>query len=124
MAKTFLTFSAVMGLFSVIFGAFGAHMLKARLDEYSLEVYQTGVTYQFFHTFALALVALLLLRGDLSWFRWSGWSFLLGTLIFSGTLYLLAFTGVRTWGAVTPIGGVLLIVGWVFLFVGILKSSF
>ena len=114
-ANLFLLLSAISGFLSVAFGAFGAHALKASLDEYHLKVFHTGVDYQFYHTFALALVGLLLLRGDQPLLRASGYSFLVGTVIFSGSLYLLALTRVGKWGAVTPIGGLAFLVGWVLL---------
>lgn len=108
--------AAVLGALGVAMGAFGAHGLKERLDAYSLDVYQTAVTYQMYHVPALLAVGLLGLagRGSPS-LSLAGWSFFLGILIFSGTLYVLSLTGLRWLGAITPIGGLLLIVGWVVL---------
>lgn len=114
-ANLFLFLSAISGFLSVAFGAFGAHALKASLDDYHLKVFHTGVEYQFYHTFALALVGLLLVRADQPLVRWSGYSFLAGILIFSGSLYLLALTRVGKWGAVTPIGGLAFLIGWALL---------
>lgn len=116
MANFFLSAAAVTGFLSVAFGAFGAHALKARLDEKYLAIFKTGVEYQFFHTFALALVAILLLRGETSLLRYAGWAFLVGIFIFSGSLYALALSQVGVLGAITPIGGVCFLVGWALLF--------
>ncbi|MEZ4749256.1 MAG: DUF423 domain-containing protein [Bdellovibrionota bacterium] len=113
MAKCFLTLSGVFGFLSVALGAFGAHALKDKLDAYQLGVFKTGVDYQFFHTLVIALVGLLLLRGESSLLKSSGYAFTFGILVFSGSLYLLAFTGQRWWGAITPIGGVSFLIGWV-----------
>lgn len=115
MAKCFLTLSGVFGFLSVALGAFAAHALKDRLDAYHLSVFKTGVEYQFFHTFAIALVGFLLFRGESSLLRSSGYAFTVGILIFSGSLYLLAFSGQRWLGAITPIGGLSFLIGWALL---------
>ncbi len=116
MANFFLIASSVAGFLSVALGAFATHGLKQILDEKYLAIFQTGVQYQFFHTFALALVALLLCRGDAPLLRAAGWSFLLGIVVFSGSLYGLALTRIGVLGAITPIGGVAFLVGWGLLF--------
>ena len=121
MAKCFLIASAVSGFLSVALGAFGAHALKDRLDEYHLKVFHTGVQYQFFHVFALALVAVLILRQYHPLLKASGYAFIIGTIIFSGSLYLLALTKVKLWGAVTPIGGLGFLIGWVLLAIALTK---
>ncbi len=97
-------------------GAFAAHALKDRFDDYSLKVFHTGVDYQFFHSFALAVVGILFLFTDHVLLRWAGSAFALGIFIFSGSLYLLAFTQIRVWGAVTPFGGISFLIGWGILF--------
>ncbi len=89
-------------------GAFGAHALKNRLTPDMLAVFETGVKYQVYH--ALALLLLAALRGPSK----AAWCFSAGIVIFSGSLYILALTGVRKWGAVTPIGGLLFLAGWLF----------
>jgi len=119
MAKFFLTASAVSGFLSVALGAFAAHGLKNKLDEYSLGVFHKGVEYQFYHTFALALVGMLLLRTELKTLTASGYAFMFGTVVFSGSLYILAFSGQKFWGAITPIGGLSLLAGWVFLTIAV-----
>lgn len=116
MARTFLLLAAVSGFLVVALGAFGAHGLKEKISAELLAVYQTGVLYQMFHTAALLVVALLLTQtSQLSALRWSGWLFVVGIIIFSGSLYLLALTGVRWLGAITPIGGVAFLAGWLSL---------
>ncbi len=90
-------------------GAFGAHALKTRLTPDMLAIFETGVRYQVYH--ALALLLLAAVRGPSK----AGWCFTAGIVLFSGSLYILALTGVRKWGAVTPIGGVLFLIGWLIL---------
>ncbi|GIO04100.1 DUF423 domain-containing protein [Brevibacillus reuszeri] len=114
--KLFLMLGSISGFLSVALGAFGAHALKEKLDEYSLGIFHTGVTYQTTHALALVLVALLLKwYPDSSGLVWAGWCFVAGTLIFSGSLYTLAMTGIKVLGAITPIGGVLFLIGWALL---------
>lgn len=115
MGKTFLLLGSVSGFLSVALGAFGAHALKERLDAYSLGVYQTGVQYQFFHALALVAVGILLSRADDPLLRTAGYAFAFGSVIFSGSLYVLALSGVRAWGAVTPFGGMGFLAGWALL---------
>ena len=114
-----LALGSIYGFLGVAFGAFGAHALKDRLDAYSLDVWRTAVQYQLWH--ALALVALGVLAQVPSAQTISarangaGWAFTIGVLIFSGTLYLLALSGIKWLGAITPLGGLSLLVGWVWL---------
>lgn len=120
MAKTFLLIAAISGLLAVALGAFGAHAMKARLTEDMLAVYQTGVAYHFYHTLALLVVALLIQQyPQAGLFQWSGWAMVAGLLIFSGSLYLLSITGLKWLGAITPIGGLAFMVGWLSLAVGV-----
>jgi uncharacterized membrane protein YgdD (TMEM256/DUF423 family) len=122
MANALLLTAAVSGLTAVGFGAFGAHALKARLDSDLLAIYQTGVQYHFYHTLALLAVVLLSLHAPRqALLQWSGWLFVVGILIFSGSLYLLALSGVRWLGAITPIGGVAFIGGWLLLAIAALQ---
>lgn len=116
MVKIFLVIAAISGLMAVVIGAFGAHGLKGKVAEDLMAIYQTGVQYHFYHTFALLCVSLLLLRyPQLGLLNWSGGFFIAGTLIFSGSLYVMALTGFRWLGAVTPMGGAALIIGWLLL---------
>lgn len=113
--KLWLAFGAAYGLLGVALGAFGAHALKARLTDDLLAVYRTAVEYQFWHALALVLVGLLALQRPAGALNVAGAAFALGVLLFSGSLYTLALSGVRAFGAVTPIGGALLLCGWAAL---------
>lgn len=114
-----LFIAAIGGLLSVAFGAFGAHALRARLDSQALAVFETAVQYQFHHSLALLAVALLMLQHPGSaLLRSSAVLFTLGIVVFSGSLYLLSFTGLRWLGAITPLGGLAFIAGWACLAAG------
>jgi uncharacterized membrane protein YgdD (TMEM256/DUF423 family) len=115
MDRTFLLVGALAGLIGVGFGAFGAHGLRARLSPEMLAVFETGVRYQMYHAFAILIVALALARLDVPLIRAAGWSFTAGIVLFSGSLYALALTGVTTLGAITPVGGVAFLIGWALL---------
>ncbi len=118
--RLWLTLGAVNGFFSVALGAFAAHGLKGRLTEQMLGVFDKGVDYQGFHAIALLVAGLLLLQQpDSRALKWAAALFLGGTLLFSGSLYLLALSGVRAWGAVTPFGGTAFLMGWVLLGIGV-----
>ncbi len=118
----FLVISGVSGFVAVAAGAFGAHALKARLPADLLAVFETGARYEMYHALALGLVAFGRARAASQLWDWSGWMFVLGTVLFSGSLYLLALTGVRAWGAVTPFGGLAFLAGWALLAVAALKA--
>jgi uncharacterized membrane protein YgdD (TMEM256/DUF423 family) len=105
--------TAFAGL-AVVLGAFGAHTLRARLAPHDLETFETAVRYQMYHAFALLAAAWLLSRG-VPWAGNAAWAFVAGTVIFSGSLYLLVATGQRWLGAITPIGGLAFIAGWLML---------
>jgi uncharacterized membrane protein YgdD (TMEM256/DUF423 family) len=123
MGKLFLILASLNGALVVALGAFGAHGLKSRLSPEMMAVYQTGVTYHFYHTLALLAVGLLALHTPGSaWVKISGWFLLAGILLFSGSLYALSLSGVRWLGAITPIGGTAFIIGWILLAVGVVKS--
>ena len=116
MAKVFITLASFSGLLAVAFGAFGAHALKNRLDDYAMGVFQTAVQYHFYHSLALLAVGVIALNyPHVALLRSSGWLFTLGIVVFSGSLYLLSLTGLRWLGAVTPIGGLAFIAGWACL---------
>jgi uncharacterized membrane protein YgdD (TMEM256/DUF423 family) len=110
MARTFIVWGAVLAFLAVALGAFGAHGLRDRLSTESLTIYQTGVQYHIIH--ALALLLLAALADKVRFFALVGWLFIFGVLIFSGSLYLLAITGDRWLGTITPIGGLCLLGGW------------
>lgn len=115
MERTFLVLGALSAGISVAAGAFGAHALKARLSADLLAVFETGARYQMFHALAILAVALAWPRFAGPLLAWAGWLFAAGTVLFSGSLYALALTGIRALGAVTPIGGVAFLAGWVAL---------
>ena len=122
MTKTFLIIAAVFGFLGVAFGAFGAHALKDKLTPQLLETFETGVRYQMYHVFAIAVVALVSEHWRIGLFNISGWLFVAGIIIFSGSLYILSLTGEKIWGAVTPFGGLALLAGWLTLAIGLYKS--
>jgi uncharacterized membrane protein YgdD (TMEM256/DUF423 family) len=115
MDRIFAVLGALSGFLAVGAGAFGAHALKARLTPDLLAVFDTGARYQMFHALALLAVAWASARWPGRTALASGWCFVAGTLVFSGSLYLLALTGVRGFGAITPLGGVLFLAGWLLL---------
>jgi uncharacterized membrane protein YgdD (TMEM256/DUF423 family) len=116
MDRTFLLIGAVLGFLGVALGAFAAHGLKNRLSPEMLEVFDTGVRYHMYHTFAVLIVAAAIGHiGNARLLAMAGWFFFAGILLFSGSLYALALTGVGILGAVTPIGGVLFLIGWACL---------
>jgi uncharacterized membrane protein YgdD (TMEM256/DUF423 family) len=112
MDKTLLLVGAVAGFLAVALGAFGAHGLRSRLSPDMLAVFETGVRYHMYHTLAILVVALMLARIDGWMIRAAGWAFTVGIVLFSGSLYLLALTGVTVLGAITPIGGLAFLLGW------------
>src|SRR5436190_5583233 len=106
MDRTFLLIGAVLGFLGVSFGAFGAHALRSRLSPEMLAVFETAVRYQMYHTFAVLIVAAAIGRiGDAQLLVVAGWIFLAGILLFCGSLYALALTGIGILGAITPLGG-------------------
>ena len=117
MQRTFLIIAAVSGLIAVILGAFGAHALRGKLEPKLFDVFETGVRYQFFHTFALIAVALLIDKLGTAQLVPAGWLFVAGIVLFSGSLYLLAVKSWKWLGPVTPLGGLLFIAGWVMLLI-------
>lgn len=114
MSRIFLAIASIFGGLSVAAGAFAAHALSERLSERSLEIFQTAARYQMYHALALILVALLINRAEFSQptLVAAGWSFIIGILIFSGSLYVLSLTNVKVLGAITPLGGAAFIAGW------------
>jgi uncharacterized membrane protein YgdD (TMEM256/DUF423 family) len=115
-STTSIRLGAALGALAVVAGAFGAHALQGRLDERMLQTFEVAVRYQTYHALALVLCGLLAERG----WRAAGAAraLLAGVLVFSGTLYALVLTGAKWLGAITPVGGVLLVVGWILLALG------
>lgn len=114
MARIFLGIAAIFGGLSVAGGAFASHALKEKLSERAIEIFETGARYQMYHALALLMVALLLSRAEAaqSTLIAAGVAFVVGVVIFSGSLYTLSLTNIKWLGAITPLGGVALIIGW------------
>jgi len=123
MDRLWIATGAASSFVSVAAGAFGAHVLRARLETDLLAVFETGARYQMYHALALIAVGLLCARSPSTAGTVAGVGFGAGTVLFSGSLYLLALTGTRWLGAVTPVGGVAFLVGWVALAVAALRSA-
>lgn len=123
MDRTFVILGATLGLLAVAAGAFGAHALRERLTPPDLSVFETAARYQMYHALALLLVGGLAGRWPGGLWAAGGWLFVVGTLVFSGSLYLLALTGVRWLGAVTPFGGACLLGGWGCLALAALREG-
>ena len=115
MNRTFWMLGCAFGFLAVAAGAFGAHALRARLGPELLAVWETAARYQMYHALALLAVAMAAGRWPGGGWTAAGWLFTGGILVFSGSLYLLAFSGVRWLGAVTPLGGLCLLAGWIAL---------
>ena len=113
--KIFLFLGGLSGFISVAAGAFGAHALRQRLSSESLSIYETGARYQMYHALALLAVAWASTRWTGLAVQLAGWCFVAGTVLFSGSLFALAFTDLRAIGAVTPLGGLAFLLGWLSL---------
>ena len=122
MSKYFIFLGSINAFLAVALGAFGAHALKSRLSADMLEIYHTGVNYHIFHALGLILIGIIahwLNQSPLV--NWSGGLILAGIIIFSGSLYVLSMTGIRTFGVITPIGGIAFLAGWILLAYASLK---
>ncbi len=115
MHRFFLITGSLLGALSVALGAFGAHSLKKIVSPEAVGIFETGVRYQFYHTFGLLLIAVLYEKFSNKWLVWAGNSFLAGILLFSGSLYMLALLNAGN----TPFGGLFFIAGWLFLMWGV-----
>jgi uncharacterized membrane protein YgdD (TMEM256/DUF423 family) len=126
MAQIFLSVAAILGGLSVAAGAFASHALKEKISERALEIFETGARYQMYHALALFLVALLIARIDSppATLIATGWLFIIGIGVFSGSLYALSLTDIKLLGAITPLGGVAFIAGWAALAVAAWNLKF
>lgn len=121
--------AAVLGALSVALGAFGAHMLKQIVPADTISTFDTGVRYQFYHTFALLAVAILYEKFSQGLMRWAGSCFIIGIVLFSGSLYLLtafkatATVGMDKFGIITPFGGLFFIAGWLLMLIAFFRNS-
>lgn len=118
--KLFVVLGAVNAFISVALGAFGAHGLEGRISDHYIAVWETAVQYQMFHAMGLIAIGILAGMTDIS-MNTAGWLMFAGIIFFSGSLYVLAVSGISILGAVTPIGGVLFLVSWVMVIIGIVK---
>jgi uncharacterized membrane protein YgdD (TMEM256/DUF423 family) len=115
MERLFFSLGGISAMISVAAGAFGAHALRDRLAPGSLAIFETAARYQMYHALGLFAAAGAASRWPSPWPHWAGWLFVVGTLLFSGSLYTLALTGTRWLGAITPVGGVAFLAGWLCL---------
>ncbi|MEO8766532.1 MAG: DUF423 domain-containing protein [Ginsengibacter sp.] len=128
MHKGFLKTAAWFGFFSVALGAFAAHSLRQYISEYAVSIFETGARYQFYHVFALLACGILYREFQNKFIKTAGKLFIAGIVLFSGSLYVLTFikgiviAGYDWIGAITPIGGLCFIAGWVCLFIGVYKK--
>lgn len=129
MHKGFLKTGVLIGALSVALGAFAAHSLKESVSDYAVSIFETGVRYQFYHAFALLASGIFYKEFQNKFIKWSGKLFITGIILFSGSLYMLTFIkaavkpGYNWVGAITPIGGLCFIAGWLCLFLGVLKKT-
>jgi len=121
MSRHFAATGAILGFLAVVLGAFGTHALKSRLTLEMLAIFETGARYQMYHALALIGAAWAAGSAEARYARWSAWVFVAGTVIFCGSLYALALSGVRALGAITPLGGGLLLLGWWLLATAFLR---
>lgn len=128
MHKGFIKTAAILGAFSVAIGAFAAHKLKGTISDYALEIFETAVKYQFYHVFALLASGILYKEYSNKLLQWSGILFIAGIILFSGSLYVLSaikaavLPGYNWVGAITPLGGLCFITGWICMFLGVSKK--
>lgn len=117
----FLIIGALMGMLAVILGAFGAHLLEKILEPSLLQIFHTGVEYQFYHAFALLTTGLLRDHASHKLLNYAGYAFILGILLFSGSLYLYTMSSITAIAIITPFGGTAFIAGWFFLILFLIK---
>jgi uncharacterized membrane protein YgdD (TMEM256/DUF423 family) len=129
MNRNFLSIAALLGALSVALGAFAAHKLRTMTSPETVAIFETGVRYQFYHVFALLSVAFLSEKINNKWMIWAGNSFIMGIILFCGSLYALTALTIaesthRTLvGIATPIGGLFFILGWVFMYIGVVRRD-
>jgi uncharacterized membrane protein YgdD (TMEM256/DUF423 family) len=122
MVKTILMTASILLALAVALGAFGAHGLKSQLSTEMMQTYKTGVEYHFYHALGLLLIGILSVSLPSGLLNWSAILLFAGIILFSGSLYVLTITGIKWLGAVTPIGGLSFIAGWILLFLAVWKK--
>lgn len=120
--RTYLLIGALLALLGVMLGAFGAHSLKNILDANALATFEVGVRYQLYHALAVIVLGGLAAQANLRWCRRAALLFIVGCVLFSGSIYLLALTGMKWFGPITPLGGGCFMAGWVALVIGLIKG--
>ena len=123
MGKTIIMTAAVFLTLAVALGAFGAHGLKSHLSAEMMGTYKTGIEYHFYHALGLLLVGVLAFYQPGVYLKWSAIFLVSGIILFSGSLYILAVSGIKWLGAITPLGGLSFIIGWILLFVAFWKDT-
>ena len=129
MNRNFLSIAALLGALSVALGAFAAHKLRTMTSPDVVAIFETGVRYQFYHVFAILFVAFLSEKVNNKWMIWAGNCFIMGIVLFCGSLYALTALAIAESthralvGIATPIGGVFFILGWVFMYLGVIKKE-
>ena len=121
MMKILLAIAAVNGFLAVALGAFGAHGLEGKISDKMILTWEKAVTYQMFHTGALLATAFAMLKIQATSLNWAGITFLIGIILFSGSLYFYSTTGIKSLAMITPIGGVFFLIGWILFGYAILK---
>ncbi|UFT99000.1 DUF423 domain-containing protein [Radiobacillus kanasensis] len=119
--KLFFLLAVINGFLAVALGAFGAHGLEGKLSEKMLKTWEKAVTYQMFHTMALFVTGLFMMKTQISNLTTAGWLFFIGIILFSGSLYIYASTGIKALAMITPLGGVAFLAGWVILGIAVTK---
>ncbi|RYL95066.1 DUF423 domain-containing protein [Sporolactobacillus sp. THM7-4] len=123
--RIFLVMGSLLSFLSVAFGAFGAHVLKERLGEHYLSIYQTGVQYQMFHSLGLMIIGILAagaVHESSGLLQWAGWLMLAGIILFSGSLYALSISRINTLGAITPFGGIAFLAAWFLVVLAVIRG--
>ncbi|MFS0673209.1 DUF423 domain-containing protein [Ornithinibacillus sp. 179-J 7C1 HS] len=119
--KIFLLIGVINGFLAVALGAFGAHGLEGRITEKQLGTWEKAVNYQMFHTMALLVTGLIGMKIQTGSLSWAGWLFLIGIVLFSGSLYIYSTTGIKTFAMITPLGGIAFLIAWIILGYTIVK---
>lgn len=122
MAKTILMTASILLALAVALGAFGAHGLKSQLSTDMLQTFKTGVEYHFYHALGLLLIGILAVSYPSELVKWAAILLTAGIILFSGSLYVLAISGIKWLGAITPLGGISFIAGWLLLFLSVWKK--
>jgi uncharacterized membrane protein YgdD (TMEM256/DUF423 family) len=121
--RIWLSIAAINGALAVVFGAFAAHGLAGRLDARALGIFETGARYHMYHALAMGLAAVAMHDRATPAAKWSAILFLIGIALFSGSLYILALTGLRAFAFVTPFGGASFLAGWVLLAISAMRTK-